>query len=137
MHVLPQCLRLLCFAELFTCFLYALLQQHENRDNINHINNITNINGDYHEPKLKIGMPLRCIAPYHSPPTFNWRTKNKTPPELFWHYHEEQPRQKLFPTLKHHRAKLISRKISYSLTGWFRLNAQNCVPGNSSRRFSS
>ena len=31
----------------------------------------------------------------------------------------------------------LGHKVRYagSYTGWFRLNAQNCVPGNSSRRF--
>ena len=29
---------------------------------------------------------------------------------------------------------LFSKLYAYTLTGWFRLNAQNCVPGNSSRR---
>ena len=29
----------------------------------------------------------------------------------------------------------IIEMIHHNYTGWFRLNAQNCVPGNSSRRF--
>ena len=30
---------------------------------------------------------------------------------------------------------LLDRGVAAACTGWFRLNAQNCVPGNSSRRF--
>ena len=39
-----------------------------------------------------------------------------------WNNLGRRPRQPLQHAVRHH-------------TGWFRLNAQNCVPGNSSRRF--
>ena len=31
--------------------------------------------------------------------------------------------------------ELLQYLVPVHYTGWFRLNAQNCVPGNSSRRF--
>ena len=46
------------------------------------------------------------------------------------------------PTRAEHDGLPINRKLKIwhlsfprFATGWFRLNAQNCVPGNSSRRF--